>query len=87
MFKAFIIITLAGLVVLGAGYLYGSLQTASTLRTVHNMHTDVEDRSTRNPGGLVMWLGGGLMMIGVAGVVHVFLKESEDEAPINKPSR
>ena len=87
MFKAFIIITLAGLVVLGAGYLYGSLQTASTLRAVHDMHTDVEDRSTRNPGGLVMWLGGSLMMVGVAGLIHVFLKESEDQTPISKPSR
>ena len=87
MFKAFIIITLAGLVVLGAGYLYGSLQTAATLRTVHNMHTYEEDRSTRNPGKLVMWLGGGLMMVGGAGLIHVFLKESEDETPISKPSR
>ncbi len=86
MFKAFIIITLTGLVVLGAGYLYGSLQTDTTLRTIHNMHTYEEDRSTRNPGALVMWLGGGLMMVGGAGLIHVFLKEAEDEPTAGKSS-
>ena len=78
MLKAFIIIILLGLIVLAAGCVYNWLMTAETFQTVHKMHA-APDKTARDPGGFLMWLGGGIAMIGGAGVVHVFLSAVEEE--------
>ena len=78
MLKTFIIVIAVGLIVLAAGYVYNQLMTAETFQTIHNMHAEPEKKS-RDPGGLLMWLGGSMAMIGGAGVVHVFLSAAEEE--------
>ena len=78
MLKAFITIILAGLIVMTAGYVYGRLLTSDAFQTVHEMHA-APDKSARDPGGFLMWLGGGLVMIGGAGLVHYFLRAADEE--------
>jgi len=78
MVKTFIIIVVAGLIVLLAGYLYNSLMTAETFQAIHKMHAD-PPKEARDPGGLLMWVGGGMAMVGGAGLVHIFLRAADEE--------
>ena len=78
MLKTFIIIIVVGLIILLAGYFYNRLMTAETFQTVHKWHAE-EPKEPRNPGALLMWLGGSLAMLGGAGVVHVFLRAADEE--------
>ena len=80
MLKTFIIIVVIGLIVLLAGYVYNRLMTSPTFQTVHKMHADPPQKGTdRDPGALLMWLGGSLAMLGGAGVVHIFLRAADEE--------
>jgi len=79
MLRAFIIIALAGVVLLGAGYVYGRVKTADVFHEVHARQAESKQKTDRDPGGFLMWMGGGLALIGGAGVGHVLFAKPDDE--------
>lgn len=78
MLRAFIIVVLAGAVLIGAGYVYGRVKRADVFQEIHARQAE-QRKKERDPGGFLMWIGGGLVMIGGAGAGHVLLKAPDDE--------